>query len=124
MGNPFVYVELHSSDVAKARTFYGDLLDWDFQTMAMPVGDYTVIGVGDGTGGGMMAQREPNGPSRWLPYIGVDDVAVAAAKARTLGAAVVQEKTEVPDMGWFAVITDPTGATVALWQAKSQTAHT
>jgi predicted enzyme related to lactoylglutathione lyase len=46
----------------------------------------------------------------------VDDVAVSTEKARSLGATICREVTEIPGVGWFSVITDPTGATLALWQ--------
>jgi hypothetical protein len=46
-------------------------------------------------------------------------VAAATKKARTLGATVCKEVTEVPGYGLFTVITDPTGATLAFWQAKT-----
>jgi len=48
----------------------------------------------------------------------VDDIKTATAKARTLGAKVMKDVTEVQDMGWLSVITDPTGAMLGLWQAK------
>jgi hypothetical protein len=31
----------------------------------------------------------------------------------------VKDVTEVPQMGWFSVIVDPTGAALALWQSAS-----
>ena len=116
MGNPFVYVELHSTDPKKAQDFYGALLDWEFEAMDLPTGPYTFIKPGDGTPGGLTAHRNPQGPSHWLAYITVDDIEQSTEKARTLGAEILQEKTEVPSMGWFSVIADPTGAEVALWQ--------
>ena len=66
----------------------------------------------------MMANPAPNVPSHWLAYISVDDVSAATEKAEKLGATVIQPKTEVPQAGWFSVITDPAGAAVGLWQAK------
>ena len=48
----------------------------------------------------------------------VDDIKTATAKARTLGANVMKDVTEVQDMGWLSIITDPTGAMLGLWQAK------
>ena len=118
MANPFVHVELHTDGLGKAKAFYSELLDWRLEDVPMGEGTYTSIGVGEGTGGGMMNNPAPNVPSHWLPYIAVSDVAAASAKAEKLGATIVQPKTEVPDMGSFSIITDPTGATVGLWQAK------
>ncbi len=118
MPNPFVHVELHTRDLAKAREFYSGLFDWDLQDLPTPAGGtYTMINVGEGTGGGMMSR--PDAPPQWLAYIGVDDAIATTAKARSMGATVVQGVMEVGDHGWMSVITDPTGATFALWQAKT-----
>ena len=77
-----------------------------------------MIGVGEGTGGGMMTSQPPGSPPRWQAYVGVDDVATSTRNARELGAKVMMDKTEVGDFGWMSVIVDPTGATIALWQPK------
>lgn len=119
MANPFVHVELNTTDLGKAKAFYGALFDWKTQDMPMPQGSYTLIDVGGGTGGGMMAQPMPGAPSAWLPYVEVSDIDAATEKARSLGATVCKEVTEVKDMGWFSIITDPTGAMLGLWKTKS-----
>jgi len=82
--------------------------------------DYTLIKVGEGTGGGMMQTPVPGAPSSWLAYVLVDDAAAATEKARSLGATICKEVTEIPGIGWFSVITDPTGATLALWQMNPE----
>ena len=79
---------------------------------------YTMIKVGEGTGGGMLKNPIPGAPSSWMAYVLVDDIKTATAKARTLGANVMKDVTEVQDMGWLSIITDPTGAMLGLWQAK------
>lgn len=76
MGNPFVHVELSSTDPAEAKAFYGELFSWRLEDTEMPVGTYTMIQPGEGTGGGMMRQLMPDAPSAWLPYVLVDDVAI------------------------------------------------
>lgn len=118
MANPFVHVELMTTDVARAKAFYGELFDWKLEDL--PGMDYTMIDVGEGTGGGMIKSGQPGSPSSWLAYVLVDDAAVATEKARTLGATICREVTEIPGVGWFSVITDPTGATLALWQMNPE----
>lgn len=119
--NPFVHIELNTSDVAKAKSFYGALFDWKLADTPMPppMGTYTTIDVGEGTGGGMLKHPMPGAPSAWIPYVVVDNVSEAAQKAKSLGAEIVREKTEVPNMGWFSIIVDPTGATLGLWETKT-----
>ena len=119
MANPFVHVELSTTDVAKAKAFYGKLFDWTLEDV--PVGDstYTMIKVGTGTGGGLMKHPVAGAPSAWLAYVQVDDIEAATKKARSLGANVMKEATEVMGAGWFSVIVDPTGAALGLWKPKS-----
>lgn len=120
MANPFVHVELHTNDLAKAKTFYSKLFGWKLKDMPMPGGgdSYTMIEVGEGTGGGMMTAQPTGSPPRWQAYVGVDDVVASTRKAKELGAKVMMDKTEVGDFGFMSVIIDPTGAAIALWQAK------
>jgi len=119
MANPFVHLELSSTDVGKSKTFYTKLFDWKLEDADMGGGMvYTMIKAGEGPGGGMMNQLIPGAPSAWLAYTQVDDVKAATQKAQSLGANVMKDVTEVPGMGWFSIITDPTGAALGLWQNK------
>ena len=67
-----------------------------------------------------MKHPMPGAPSMWLAYVDVDDVAATTAKAKSLGATIIRDTSEVMGMGWFSIITDPTGATFALWKAKKK----
>lgn len=116
MANPFVHIELLTQDVEKSKKFYSGMFDWELENL--PSGEYTIIKVGDGTGGGMMKKPEPSMPDNWIPYVLVDDVKASTKKAQSLGATVYKDVTEVPDMGWFSVLKDPTNAMFGLWQAK------
>jgi predicted enzyme related to lactoylglutathione lyase len=120
MANPFVHVELNTTDVAKAKAFYGKLFDWTLEDVPMgPDGSYTMIKVGEGTGGGLMKHPMPGVPSFWLAYVLVDDIGAATKKAKSLGATVVKDVTEVMGAGWLSIISDPTGAALGLWKPKS-----
>jgi uncharacterized protein len=118
MANPFVHVELNTTDVNKAKTFFGSLFNWELEDVPMPGGSYTMIKVGEGPGGGIMKHPVPGAPSMWLAYVQVDDIAAATQKAKSLGATVMKDVTEVMGMGWFSIILDPTGAALGLWKAK------
>jgi predicted enzyme related to lactoylglutathione lyase len=119
MANAFVHNELNTTDVSRAKAFYGQLFDWKLEDMPMGGMTYTTIGVGNGVGGGIMANPMPGAPSFWLSYVVVDDIGAATAKAKSLGATVMKDVTEVPNMGWFSVIMDPTGAHLGLWKSRS-----
>jgi len=119
MPNPFVHLELNSTDVEKSKAFYGKLFDWTLEDLKIGDLDYTMIKVGKGTGGGMMKQLMPGAPSAWLAYVEVDDIKAATAKAKSLGAQVMKDVSEVMGMGWLSILVDPTGAMVGLWQTKT-----
>jgi predicted enzyme related to lactoylglutathione lyase len=121
MSNPFVHVELATTDLDKAKSFYTSLFNWQLQDMDMGGGmNYTMINVGEGTGGGMMKHPVPGTPSAWLAYVLVDDVAAATAKAKSLGATVMRDVTEGTGYGSFSIVTDPTGAALGLWQPTAK----
>jgi predicted enzyme related to lactoylglutathione lyase len=119
MANPFVHVELHTKDIVKAKAFYGRLFGWQLQDAPMDGGmTYTLIGVGEGTGGGMM--NDSDAPPHWMAYVGVDDIEATTKRAKELGATVLQDVIEVGAYGWMSVIRDPTGAVLALWKPKAK----
>ena len=119
MANAFVHVELNTTDVDKAKKFYGKLFEWTLEDL--PAGEipYTMIKVGKGTGGGIMKQLIPGAPSFWLPYVEVAEIKAATQKAKSLGATIMKDVTEVMGMGWLSILTDPTGAILGLWQTKT-----
>jgi predicted enzyme related to lactoylglutathione lyase len=117
MANPFCHVELNTTDVQKAKDFYGKLFDWKLEDM--PGGEYTMIRVGEGTGGGILKNPIPGAPSFWLSYVLVDDIQAATKKAKSLGATVMQDVMPVENFGEFSVLQDPTGAHFALWKPKA-----
>jgi predicted enzyme related to lactoylglutathione lyase len=120
MANPFVHVELSTTDLGAAKTFYQSLFDWKLDDVDMGGGArYTMINVGEGTGGGMMTHPMPGAPSAWLPYVLVDDIDAATAKAKSLGATVIRDVMVVMDAGSLSIIMDPTGAVLGLWQPKA-----
>jgi len=81
--------------------------------------NYTMINVGEGTGGGIMKNPGPPGsPSHWLPYILVDDINEKTAKAKELGADILQDVMPVKDYGKFSCVKDPAGAVIAFWQPE------
>lgn len=93
----------------------GALFDWKLADVQMgPSGTYTMISTG-GTGGDMLKH-----PTVWLVYVEVDDVAAATRQAKAPGATVMRDATEVVGAGTMTMITDPTGATIALWKNQSR----
>jgi len=49
---------LHTQDPERAKKFYKELFDWKLEDV--PDMNYTIIKVGEGTGGGMMKSPMPD----------------------------------------------------------------
>jgi len=116
MANPFVHLELNTPDLAKAKEFYGELFGWSFNDMPFAGGVYATFKPDKDPGGGMMSL--PDAPTGWLAYVGVDDIQAASKKAASLGAQVPIEAQEIPNVGWWSLVIDPTGQRIALFQPK------
>jgi predicted enzyme related to lactoylglutathione lyase len=113
--NPVVHLELRTTNLARACTFYAQLFGWRPSTVHAGSGSYLRLDLGCGIQGGV-AECETEQPL-WLPYVEVADIREAAERARELGAGVVVEPREGP-AGWRCVLTVPAGGEVALWQSK------
>ncbi|MBS1798541.1 MAG: VOC family protein [Acidobacteria bacterium] len=119
MSQPFVHLELNTTDLAKAKSFYGALCGWKFDDVDMgPSGTYSTFKPSSGPGGGIFVMAGAPTQKAWLPYIGVENLKSATDKAISLGATVMMREQEVPGHGWFSMLVDPTGANIALWQPK------
>jgi predicted enzyme related to lactoylglutathione lyase len=113
----FVWHELMTTDPQAAGAFYSKVLPWKTQPSGMP--DYTLWVSGKTQTGGLMAQpesaRQAGAPPSWLIYIGTPDVDATAAAAERLGGRVLRAPADIPTVGRFAVLSDPQGATFAVF---------
>lgn len=115
----FCWNELMTRDPAKAEKFYSDLLGWEAADSGMPGMKYTLFKVGETQAAGCMMMPEEipaHVPSHWMGYITVDDIDAIAKRTQELGGKVEHPPTDIPNLGRFCVISDPTGAVVALMQ--------
>jgi len=110
--------ELSTSDPAESREFYSKLFGWCVEEMAMPNETYCFLKLGERPVGGMVQTppEDEDAPATWMPYVTVANLKDAVAKATSLGAKICRDITPVPKMGSFAVITDPQGAALGLWE--------
>lgn len=117
------WIDLSTTDPDAAQAFYGPLLGWDFETNPTPEGGkYTMASRKGKTTAGMMQQPAEQAqmgiPSLWNTYITVDDINAAVGKVEGAGGSVMMPPMEVMDAGSMAVVVDPSGAVVCMWQAN------
>jgi uncharacterized protein len=113
----FCWIDLGTTDVAAAKAFYGRLFGWEFEDR--PAGDgetYTLCRVRGRDVAGIH-HHDPAEGVGWASSIAVDDLEATTDRARELGAAVLAQPFEVTGAGRTAVLRDPAGAVVSLWQA-------
>jgi predicted enzyme related to lactoylglutathione lyase len=67
--------------------------------------------------GGMLPLQQPNVPPHWLAYIGVADVDAATRTAEAHGGKICMAPMDIPKVGKFAVLADPTGAMFSLFRS-------
>lgn len=111
----FIWHELLTTDTAAAAAFYPRVVPWRTQPSSMP--GYTIWMAGQSQVGGLMAlpPDAAGTPPHWLIYIGTPNVDATAEHAQRLGARVVKTASDIPNVGRFAVLADPQGATFALY---------
>jgi len=120
MRGKFVWHDLMTTDLAASRAFYSKLFPWQLDDVDMgAAGKYTMLKVGDDGVGGMVPLDKSAGvPSHWVAYVNVDDVDATVAESTKLGGKPCVPPTDIPNIGRFALIEDPSGAIVSPFRAK------
>lgn len=111
----FCWMELATGDHKAAQAFYGGLFSWTANEMPMPDGNVYVMLQKDGKDVGALYENKKT-PPNWLSYIAVASADETTARAKELGANVIQAPFDVMDVGRMAVLADPEGAVFAIWQ--------
>ena len=117
----FCWVELATKDGAAAKNFYASLFEWKVDDMPIPDGSIYSMLQKNGKQVGALYQLGPQQqgvPPHWNSYVSVASADASAAKAKELGGKVMVEPFDVLDAGRMAVISDPTGAALSLWEPR------
>ncbi|MEO0652547.1 MAG: VOC family protein [Planctomycetota bacterium] len=113
----FCWEELLATDPAREMAFYSEVCGWGSESVDIEGATYHTFTRGDQQLAGCMRKpADAPGPTAWLSYVSVEDVDATRARAAELGAQVWVEPTDLPDIGRFAVLADPTGASFAIYR--------
>ena len=106
------WVDTWQDDAQATGGFYAQLLGWD-----LAVGpDYSMARVRDGDVAGFGSPRPDGVPAQWTTYVWVESADDTAAKVRDAGGSVVAEPFGALDGGRIAIVADPAGAALGVWQ--------
>ena len=110
----FHWNELWSSDVEASKAFYADAFGYEVSAMEMPQGEYFILSKDGKQRGGLMQAPDASIPTMWLPYIQVDDVEAASARATKQGGELKSPVMDTEGVGRHGVLAGPDGAVVGL----------
>jgi uncharacterized protein len=120
----FVWYDQMSNDLPGAEAFYAKVVGWTLAPNRMNAQRYTLLEAGGTAIGGLMPipEHASGAPSMWMGYIAVDDVGAYARKVKAAGGVIHREPTEIPNVGTFAIASDPGGAGFLLFKGKDGSA--
>ena len=113
------WVDLMTSDNDGARTFYGEVFGWDAQEPAPEFGGYFNF-TKDGilTAGCMLKQSDNPMPDAWTTYLATADARATLEAVEANGGQVFVPAMDVGDLGTMAVVADPGGSVIGMWEPK------
>jgi len=114
MSNFLCHFEILTSDLEKAKTFYSQLFNWEMNPWGTQ-GTYEHIKTPQEPSGGLWKTDEQKGI---MIYFKVDDIEQTLNKVKQLGGKVTLEKTEIPNVGYYAIFSDLDGNQIALFNEK------
>jgi uncharacterized protein len=112
MAGGIVHFEIPAKDTERAKSFWGTLMGYQFQSMDGPT-EYHMFQTGENEGGGIYPQQQ--GETGLITYFNVEDIDQARQQVQELGGSA-EEKEPVPGMGWYARAQDTEGNAFSLWQ--------
>ena len=114
MPNPLSHFELMTTDPAKCKAFYGAVFDWQFDDQSMP--GYTLINAGAEPSGGVFPKPNEVPMPCVNVYFQVNDIDATLARVTEQGGKTLVPNTPIPNVGHFAMFTDPEGIAIGIMQ--------
>jgi predicted enzyme related to lactoylglutathione lyase len=113
------HVEWRSTDFERTKRFYGGLFDWKFEDWGD--GSYMLFMPPDSSvGGGFEKAATVADSASPVVYVQVDEIEPYLSRAVELDGSVAVSRSEIPTVGWFAVLKDPDGNRIGLFQSAHQ----
>jgi hypothetical protein len=116
----FVWHENYSTDVEASKSFYAEVLGWDYETWKPGEADYSMVKVGDTMHAGFLGVQG-GAPPHWLGIVQVEDADETAKRVESAGGSVKAGPMDIPDVGRMVVIGDPQGAILAAMSSEADT---
>jgi hypothetical protein len=115
----FVWRENVSTDPQRAQDFYTQLFGWEIEHFKAGEFEYPMISANGQTHGGFPSVPEGT-PAHWVGSVQVESADDSIEKAKTAGAQVLAGPMDIPEIGRYAVLRDPQGAVVVVFQPDGE----
>jgi predicted enzyme related to lactoylglutathione lyase len=115
----FSWVDLNTDDQEGSKAFYAGLLGWTYNDVPVEEGIHYSMAQVDGHDVAAISPMPPGTEVvHWNCYVTVEDADATAARAKELGATLLAEPFDVFDSGRMAILQDPQGAILSIWQPR------
>jgi predicted enzyme related to lactoylglutathione lyase len=105
-----------TSDTKRSRDFYGELFGWTAEQPIQEFGGYSNFWKDGAMVAGCMPSQRSEMPDVWSVYLAAEDARKAVDAATAHGGQIIVDAMDVADLGTMAVVTDPGGAAIGIWQ--------
>lgn len=114
MANPLIaHVEIPSTNLERTHGFFNKVLGWEFK----PFGNgYSLFNNHKGIMVGVRKVERIIKGDCTVFHVNVDNIDEVLTKTLESGGSVKRSKTVIPAMGWYALLHDPDGNTIGLFQ--------
>lgn len=111
------WIDLATSDPDRSTAFYTELFGWTVVSAGDEYGGYLNFSKGDHqVAGGMGIDPQSGMPEAWTTYLAVEDAEATTAAVAAHGGQVVMPAMDVMELGRMAIVMDPGGAGIGIWQ--------
>ena len=115
--NGFCHIEIPSKDLSRAKAFYGDVFGWKISAWE-GASNYLMFETGEGVGGGFTTEFDLSKKAGILLYILAEDIPATLEKIAKYGGKTVLPKTQIPNVGYYAIFSDAEGNQMGLYSQK------
>jgi uncharacterized protein len=107
------HVEIPSSNLEQTETFLNKVFGWEFK----PFGNgYLLFNDHKGIMVGIRLVEKVNSGDTTVFHINVNNIDELLNKVKSNGGNIFKEKSVIPAMGWYALLKDPQGNIIGLYQ--------
>jgi uncharacterized protein len=113
MAHLIAHIEIPVTDLDRSKDFYNQLFNWDFK----PFGNgYLLFNNRKGITAGLRKSDNIAQGEKTIFHVNVNSIDDTLKKLSEIGGKIEREKTTIPVMGWYALLNDPDGNTIGLFQ--------